>query len=59
MCGVTGDASLVFPGKALFVTGQWKINFQKSKNLKLIYLLASVALELGLDIYGNHQKINV
>jgi len=38
----------------IFLNG--KLFFRSKKDLKLIYLWASIALELWLDMYFNHQK---
>jgi len=39
-----------------YVIPYWKIIFQKQESLKLIYLWATIALELWLVIIYNHQK---
>ena len=62
ICAVTGDGCLVFPAKPLlyslliycFLNG--KLFFRSQTDLKLIYLWASVTLELWLVIHFQHQK---
>jgi len=46
---------VIFTFKMLLLNG--KSFFRSQKDLKLIYLWASIALELWLDMCFNHQKL--
>ena len=59
---MTGDGWLVFPAKLLFMVTfnmllvDGKSFFRSQKDLKLIYLSASIALELLFVIHFQYQK---
>jgi len=54
LIGVSSQTIVVSTFNKLLVN--IKLFFRSQKDLKLIYLWASIALELWLDIYFNHQK---
>jgi len=54
LVGVSSKTIVIFTFNMLLFNE--KLCFRKQKDLQLIYLWASITLQLWLDMYFNHQK---